>query len=254
MNTQPLTHPVHTLEWFEKKCQQKLRERASLGKSTLTEARNAVAQEYGLEDWQDVKQMSRNSGVFLDSSTIQFKRRIEKPVEEVWRYLVEPSLLSKWHFETEIDLKIGGRFNFKNAWSGKIGQLVTGKTIRFDAEKGGYIDFSISEDQGSIISESIDSPPTLPKAYSDSASTIFELIDHMVPHIAGDSESNVRDPSLQDQSVGSQLSLWYGVVSGWHHSVDTLANLLGDSKSQTSIRVLDHIYAKLLDSFHDVAS
>ena len=48
-----------------------------------------------------------------DNAVLAFERRLQHPVEDVWRAITEPSELSKWHLQqVKIDGTIGGRVEF----------------------------------------------------------------------------------------------------------------------------------------------
>ena len=224
MNRLPLSHFVHTLEWFEQHAQTEMHSLARQGPSTLTNARNRVAQSYSLQNWEQLVLWCRNAGVLLDSNTVRFTRVLHKSSDEVWQALVQPTLLAKWFLPTELELTEGGSFEFKGAWKGKIGKLEPGELIRFDAEKGGQTTFSVKTQQDS---------------------TWVTIVDYLPAESSEGSSSGVTAV----RTVQSEGKQWFGVLSGWHHSVDSLVNLFDDEKLETDQAILDQLYGELIGAY-----
>ena len=224
----PLTHYVHTLEWFEQKAQHQLREQAKSGPSSLADAREVVAQSYGLGNWVELDGFCRGAVVLVELNTLQLKRRLETSIQDTWNYLVEPELLAKWHIPTELELEKGGKFEFKNAWKGTIGELKIGHSIRFDAEAGGFTTFSLN---------------------SENDTTVCVITDVMAPQLIVDPNLIEDGKSVAENQPGGPGTHWHGVTSGWHFGANSLANLINESSVEQSYEVLDALYADLLQEY-----
>ena len=224
----PLTHYVHTLEWFEQKAQHQLREQAKHGPSSLADAREIVAQSYDLTDWVELDGFCRGAVVLKELNVLQLKRRLEISMQDAWNYLVEPELLAEWHIATELDLMQGGTFEFKNAWKGEIGKLEIGRLIRFDAEAGGFTTFSLE---------------------TENDATICSITDVMAPSLIVEPDLITDGKSVEENQPGGPGTHWHGVTSGWHFGANLLANLINESSVELSYEVLDALYADLLQEY-----
>lgn len=224
----PLTHYVHTLEWFEQKAQRRLREKAKRGPSTLAEAREVVAQSYGVGNWLELDSFCRGAVVLIEPNTLQLKRKLEISIQNAWKYLVEPEFLAEWHIPTELELEKGGKFEFKNAWKGTIGELKIGHCIRFDAEAGGFTTFSLKPENDT---------------------TVCVITDVMAPQLIVDPNLIEEGKSVAESQPGGPGTHWHGVTSGWHHGANTLANLVNENPVDLSYEVLDRLYAELLSEY-----
>ena len=122
-----LTSAPGTLNWFEEHAQEKLKTGTAV---SLAHAQQLVAEDYQSGDWSAIVQFSKECGVLLDNNTICFERGLRADRETAWRWLVTRELLAKWHIPTEMEFRVGGRFEFKDAWSGVIGEITPGLSIR----------------------------------------------------------------------------------------------------------------------------
>lgn len=224
----PLTHYVHTLEWFEQKAQRELREQAKQGPSSLAFARDVVANSYGLGTWDELSIFCRSAVILTELNTLQLKRKLEISREEAWEYLVQPELLAKWHIPTEVDLRVGGAFEFKNAWKGKVGELEIGRRIRFDAEAGGTTTFALS---------------------TENEKTVCSITDVMAPSLIVKPDLLTDGKSVEENQPGGPGTHWHGVTSGRHFGANSLANLVNESPVELSHEVLDALYADLLSEY-----
>ena len=224
----PLTHYVHSLEWFEQKAQRELREQAKRGSSSLADARDAVAKSYGLGTWDELNIFCRGAVILTELNTLQLERKLEISRDEAWVFLVEPDLLAKWHIPTEVDLRVGGAFEFKNAWKGKIGELEIGHRIRFDAEAGGTTTFSLS---------------------TKNEETVCTITDVMAPSLIVKPELLTGGKTVEENQPGGPGTHWHGVTSGWHFGANALANLANEHPVELNYEVLDALYADLLPEY-----
>lgn len=48
-----------------------------------------------------------------DQATLTFVREFAQPIDEVWRSVTDPEKTRLWWAESEIDLRVGGRFNLR---------------------------------------------------------------------------------------------------------------------------------------------
>ena len=229
MEVKPLTHYLQTLEWFEQKAQKRMLVAATSRSVSLNQAREEIAIHYQLSDWQSLVRFCRGAGVFKDRNTIQYRRKVDASVSDAWRCLIDPEHLGKWHIPTEMELRVGGKFEFKDAWKGTIRRLEDGHLIEFAAEKGGYTVFS---------------------AYSEFDSTFILIEDFMAPNLLVDADLITDGKSKNENQPGGAGTHWHGVTSGWHYAANSLANLLQEKQHLLNYEVLDQLYAELLAAYH----
>jgi uncharacterized protein YndB with AHSA1/START domain len=91
-----------------------------------------------------------------DKDVLRFERRLDHPVERVWRALTEPSELMGWWGDAEIDLRPGGRFRVR--WlntddsgetavqEGTITELDPPHVLETDGEPHGTLRFELRAD------------------------------------------------------------------------------------------------------------
>ena len=103
---------------------------------------------------------------------LRFERLLEAPIDQVWRYIVEPELRATWFMAGPTDLREGGSFGmtmdhdrlsddnvpipdrFKpydgNSWSEKILALDPPKLliIEWEEAKAGTVTFALSQKEG----------------------------------------------------------------------------------------------------------
>ena len=223
----PLTRYDHTLYWFEQKAQAELRRAAREGPSTLSGARERIAKEFEFDNWRSLDQFCVRAIKFLDRNTIQLRRYLKIEHEEVWDYIADTKQLAKWHIPTTWDLRVGGRFEFRNAWSGYISELEAGNYIQFTADQGGYTRFSV-------------------EPYKEE--TLFTLTDYMGPEVTIANEL-IRAGTPEENQPGGIGTHWHGVMSGWHAGADTLSALVVGESASINYDHLDSIYALLLREY-----
>ena len=197
--------------------------------STLVQAQQQVAEGFGFGSWLEVVHFSRDCAVLLDVNTVRYKRRLRIDKEHAWKWLVTPELLAKWHIPTEMDFRVGGSFEFKNAWNGVIGEIDEGSRIRFDADEGGYSVFSLVEKAEGVF---------------------FELIDYMAPNLVVPSHVRTDGDSAENHQPGGPGTHWRGVLAGWHYGSNVLRNSVVGTTYAAEFAKLEGIYSRLLRSFH----
>ena len=181
----------------------------------------------GFDDWQELEEFARHAGVLIDDNTVVFRRQLSVSRADAWHFISQPAELAKWHIPTEWDFREGGRFEFKNAWSGIIETLRPGWMIKFRADEGGSTTFEFA------VSE---------------YATEFVLTDFMGPdvvvpeHVLGEGET------AESQQPGGPGSHWHGVLSGWHCGVDAFEALVGGSAAEMHYDKYDSVYELLLNA------
>ena len=193
-------------------------------------ARDSKAREYGFNDWIELTRVCKDCCVLLDKSTVVYSRELPVDLHRAWKLITDARELSTWMFETELDLKVGGRFSFPT-WQGTITKLKTNQCIRFTADEGGYSEFEIEEmkpDQ-----------------------TVARITDHMPGHL------KVPDHVLSevgDFGTGQSGGLgthWAGLLAGWHCGSDSLQAYASNRKSDSKYGALTRLYSELIAAYHN---
>ena len=128
-------------------------------------------------------------------------RRLDAPVEEVWRLVSTLDGLAKWWIvpPTVLELRPGG--TFKHHWENVVHDLRVGEFIDFREPNGSYAG------TGGMRLE----------VKADGDGTVFAFLDTWADGI----ESGGQGGALAQQPGGPGTP-WPGVAGGWHHMVDTL--------------------------------
>ena len=223
-----LTIPTATQEFFEKKARDHVQDNLSKDCTTLEEAREAIAHNHYGVCWYDLRQFCVEAAELTHNRTMRLTRRVAVPPKNVWSYFIEPERLALWHIPTQLELAIGARFEFENAWQGQIGALETERFIRFDADEGGCSTFEV---QPSATGSQI--------IISDTMAPHFEITDELV----------MNGRTLQENQPGGPGTHWSGVLSGWHKSINLLVDELTETtrKNQLTFSQLDRLYLDLLN-------
>ena len=89
--------------------------------------------------------MTFDSGLpaWLDKHTIRFSRQLSVDKDALWRAISTKAGLDSWFMETELELKIGGRYSFKDGWDGWISELQEGQLIRFNSAADAWTQLEI---------------------------------------------------------------------------------------------------------------
>ncbi|MGE0626128.1 MAG: SRPBCC domain-containing protein [Pseudomonadales bacterium] len=163
---------------------------------------------------------------FLGTSTLILERQTPASMDRAWRAVTEPDDLGNWFIEAEVDLREGGRFEFRNAWGGRVTGLEPGRSVTYVADAGGSSRFDLEET-------------------ADGVSIV--LTDRMGPR-----ERPPADHSgLASLQPGGPGSHWAGVVAGWHAFMNALVRHLGGDAPVADDGALTAHYAERLRSHFD---
>ena len=162
-----------------------------------------------------VPSMVANAGRVVGSRGMVWIRRLDAPIDEVWRTVSTKAGLDRWWLtrSVEIDLRPGGLF--KHHWT---------DTIR-DFEENSFIEF-VSEPTGGT------GRPNLSRIdlSCDGEGTVFSLVDGF-------------------QSHPFPLSMPW-TASGWHCTVDALESTLTGRTIETDFGLGGEFYWRYLRSHH----
>jgi uncharacterized protein YndB with AHSA1/START domain len=86
---------------------------------------------------------------------LRYERRLAHPVDRVWRAVTEPSEVEGWWAEADIDLRVGGRVQFR--WlntdrkddvkaTGTVARLDAPWLVEYDTDHHGLLRFELSPD------------------------------------------------------------------------------------------------------------
>lgn len=221
----PLASDASTLQFLESLAVRKYR----AATSDTSHAKESLAREYGFDDWGELTQHARNCCVLLDRSTMEFTRTLQTALPTAWKFITEAEELSAWMFETKLELRVGGRFEFPT-WGGSIGKLEASSCIRFVADEGGYSEFQI-EPLGQH-------------------QTLARIIDYLPAHLEVPQHvKNESDKRISAQPGGPGTH-WAGVLAGWHNGSDSLEAHARNEQPRTKYGPLALMYSDLLDARH----
>ena len=224
----PLTSARAALKWFSDQ-QEKPHPSKDQENRESTNSRNAVARRFGCGDWDDLVRFCDRCAVFAGSSTVRFVRLLPCGVERGWELISDPELLGQWHIPTKMECKVGGRFEFEEAWGGRIGAMESKCLIRFDADAGGTTTFKLTPDHDG-----------LQFLLEDTMAPDLEVPQHVVSTVD-------RSHSLQPGGPGTH---WPGVIAGWHYAADAIETLAGGKGGSQDFDKLADIYSYLIQAHY----
>lgn len=188
-------------------------------------ARSRVAQNLGFKNSQQLETAANRCCDVLAPSTVRFTRILGTGLERAWQIITDQDHLSTWMFETRLELKIGGTFEFPT-WKGVISRLEHLHCIRFTAEAGGYSQFEISSiNDNETRARLIDFLPDgmlVPDHLTQSSET-FGMKQHCGP--------------------GTH---WAGLLAGWHSGSDSLEAYASNRENSGDYMSLVRLYEALL--------
>ncbi len=162
--------------------------------------------------------MVANAGRVIGSRGMVWIRRLDAPIDEVWRTVSTKEGLDRWWItrSVEIDLRPGGLF--KHHWT---------DTIR-DFEVNSFIEFESQPTGGT-------GRPNLSRIdlYADGECTVYSFIDGF-------------------QSHPLPLSMPW-TASGWHCGIDTLESTLTGRNIETDFGLGGEFYWRYLRRYHALA-
>ena len=228
MSAPPMTSQDATSSWFH------TRHQASGVSVEATENGPKVpwhctAREFGFSDGDALGEFCSSSAVLLSANQLRFERRLRCTSARAWQLISDPSALSEWHAPTRIELRLGGRFEFVDAWGGHIGALLPGRLIRLDADAGGVSEFKL-EPEGDGVRFTLE----------DAMGTDLVIPDALIG--AGQ--------TVQSEQPGGPGTHWAGVIAGWHSGVDKVQRLSGMKPPMHGYGVLVNVYRKLIAEYH----
>ncbi|MCY3883418.1 MAG: hypothetical protein OXG24_00730 [Gammaproteobacteria bacterium] len=191
----------------------------------LPSAKAKVAQTFGFREWQSIETISQRCCSVLDPSTVRFTRTLETGLHNAWQLITDQKHLSDWMFETKLELKVGGTFEFPT-WKGIIGRLEHLSCIRFTAEAGGYSQFEIKQE--GVRRTTVTITDYLPEGmlvpdHLTQGSDVFGMNQH-----------------------GGPGTHWAGLLAGWHMGSDSLEAYASKRETSGEYIPLVRLYDALL--------
>lgn len=166
---------------------------------------------------------------FPDKHTILFERAVAVPREKIWAALTQKQALGQWFMESEIELKVNGKFSFQGGWDGWVAALRPLEYIQFNSSKEAFSRFEIhpgSGQQGHVV----------------------RIIDRMGAEVTMTGPTDIA--GLQPGGPGTH---WVGVLAGWHDFADALAAYLKGEKPQDRYEALCGFYKDFLERHYSQA-
>ena len=195
----------------------------------LDTAKRKVAQDLGFVNWQQLETTGKRCCEVFDPSTLTFTRTLDTDLKRAWQLITDQEHLSTWMFETKLELKVGGTFEFPT-WKGVISRLEDLQCIRFTAEQGGYSQFELSS---TGVNE-----------------TTASLIDFLPEGML------VPDHLTQGSEVfgmnqhGGPGTHWAGLLAGWHSGSDSLEAYAARREHSGDYMSLVRLYEAMLIARH----
>ena len=192
-------------------------------------AQSRIAQTLGFTNWDQLEATVQKCCEVLDPSTVRFSRRLAIDLQRAWQLITDQEHLSTWMFETKLELRVGGTFEFPT-WKGVISRLEDLHCIRFTAEAGGYSQFEISSDvDGETIVRLVDFLPAgmLVPDHLTKGSDVFGMKQH-----------------------GGPGTHWAGLLAGWHSGSNSLEAYASNRENSGDYMSLVRLYEMLLIDRH----
>ena len=197
-----------------------------------TSSQESLAREYGFESWTELIQYARNCCVLLDKSTLKFTRKLRVDLPTAWKFISVAEELSTWMFETKLELRVGGRFEFPT-WGGVIEKLEHLNCIRFRADEGGYSEFQIES--------------------AGPQQTAARVIDYLPGHLEVPGHVKSELDEIGSSQPGGPGTHWAGVLAGWHSGSDSLEAYARNEQPRAKYGPLVRVYSDLVAAFHNSA-
>ena len=122
--------------------------------------------------------------------------------------------------ETDLELQIDGKYEFKDGWSGWIGDFREHQFIQFNSSNESFTRFELKP--GPKVTE-------------------LHLIDRLPPDITAPSDNH-----LQNRQPGGKGTHWVGLLAGWHDFLNGLKSHLGQEKIEDNYETLCAQYVNFL--------
>ena len=158
---------------------------------------------------------------FLGANVMTMERRASCAADAAWTAVTDPRALGVWFIGADVELTEGGRFEFREAWGGRVTGIEAPRTVTYVADAGGTTTFDITETGDGVqitLTDSMGLRERPPSGYSE-------------------------ESAVQPGGPGSH---WAGVVAGWHGFMDALVRYLGGHVPATDMEELTAYYAARL--------
>lgn len=191
----------------------------------IAQAQGRVAQNLGFKNWNQLETTAQRCCEILDPSTVRFNRTLETGKHRAWQLITDQDHLSSWMFETKLELRVGGTFEFPT-WKGVISKLEDLHCIRFTAEAGGYSQFEISSVEDN--------------------STLASLIDYLPAGMLVPDHLTQGSEVFGMKQHGGPGTHWAGLLAGWHSGSDSLEAYASNRETAGDYMALVRLYEILL--------
>ncbi len=157
---------------------------------------------------------------YLDKNTVLFVREYAVSGDRLWQAVSQQDELSIWFMETNLELRIDGKYEFKDGWNGWIGDLREPDFIQFNSSNESFTRFVLKP---------------------GATGTELHLIDRLPPDI-----SAPPDNQIQNQQPGGKGTHWVGLLAGWHDFLEALKSYLAGEKIEDNYETLCMQYSNFL--------
>ncbi len=166
-----------------------------------------------------------NTPAYINTHTVLFERKYPTSLQRLWKAVSEKNELDTWLMETEIDLRAGGKFEFKGGWNGWIGELKEFEYIQFNSAEDAFSRFELEPLDGFCL---------------------LRLIDKLPADITAPKGS-----AMENSQPGGKGTHWVGLLAGWHDFLDGLEAYLAGERIEDNYSKLCHMYGAFLErKFH----
>ena len=169
-----------------------------------------------------------DAGRLVDRHAMAWIRRLDAPLDEVWRTISTAEGLARWWGMPihALELRVGGAF--KHHWENTVAAFKEGEHIDFAEPKGAYVG------TGGLRFE----------IAADGEATMFTLLDTWSKGAVFEGGGALA------HQPGGPGTPWIGVAAGWHSGVDALRRLFdGDAPTHDYERLCRFYAGHLGDLF-----
>ncbi len=211
----------------------KVAQLASSNRLDTSMVEQETASSLGFSDWKELTNAASRCGVLRKRGMVVYTRTLDIGLPRAWELISTASELSIWMFETKMEPKIGGRFEFPT-WGGVIEILDPMNRIRFRADEGGYSELRA-------------------EPLSDTQSRV-RLIDRPVAKMTVPEHVKSDLPNTGAEQHGGEGTHWAGVLAGWHSGIDSLESYAADREFTMNYHPLVLLYDLLIKAYHKPTS
>ncbi len=165
-------------------------------------------------------------GYYIDRRTMVWERRLNVDMDRVWAAVSKEEELEKWLWETKMDFREGGTYEWiGGGWGGTISELRSKRVVQFQ----------ISDDEG----RSVDAFQRF-EIIPDGEGCLFKFTDRMGPTVS---------MGLQPGGPGTH---WVEIAGYWHGYVDRLEAYVQGNPFTTDRdeAKLQHLYRSVVFAYH----